>query len=147
MPNTRSIWTWLVYPICRVITAKIVLRTWLDGKDEFSSAVLRNTDSVKMTLMLTSLSIIYSQKNEPNWTEVTVCIRIVLVTSINRCFRSGCVRGITAEGFAVKKIFFHEYRNLAWILTKLTSLYHHSYPTTGIATWKWNFITVSLKNL
>ena len=124
-----------------------LLRIWSDENDEFFSALLRNTDSVKMTLMLKSLSIIYSQKNEPNWTDVTECFRIVLITSINRGFHIiRCVRGITAEGFAVEKIFFHEYRNLTWILTKLTSLYHHSYPTAGITTWKWDFITVSLKN-
>ena len=101
--------------------------------------------------MLTSHSLIYSQKNEPNWTDVTViCVIIVLITRINRCHHfqwSASVSWIsTAEGFAVMKIFFHEYRNLTWILTFMTLLHHHSYPIDGIVTWKWDFIAVFFKS-
>ena len=98
----------------------------------------------------TPYSSIYSQQKESSWAVITVGTGIVLITNINtgRSLQwSGCVSWIsTAEGFALKKIFFHEYRNLTWILTKLTSFYHHSYPTSGIATSKWAFIAVFFKH-
>ena len=101
------------------------------------------------TFMWTCFLVIYSKQNETNRTEITVCLRIAWVSSINRgngLQWVACVRRIcTAECFSVKNIFFLEYRNLTWILTELTTLDHYVCPTTGIATWKWDFIAVILK--
>ena len=155
LPNTTTIWTWLVTQYVGLLPLESNLESYPAGMmnflRQFDAGLHTEKDIDINIVILTSFKIIYSHQNESKCTEITEILRIVFVTSINRGNHvqwTDCVkRIITAEGTFIKKIFVQEYRKLTIILTKLTSFEHYSYPTAVIVTWKWDFIAANiLKN-